>query len=319
MYDLRSSPICRHPIEKEKPLSFAAMLFAVLVIMFLTSFLQAMVMVTAFFLTRYRALLAMSESAVRAEEIAALLQEFAQTDLCLLLQLFSTVATIALTLTLCICLLKRKPSSLALSRRGSLWQYLLGLVLGVALFSASFGVASINGAQRILGVASPVNVGMLVLLFFGYVIQAASEEILFRGFVMCDLARRSSPVFAVLISSLAFSLAHYSNTGIGFVALLNLFLFGVLASVLVLRTGSLLGAAALHTAWNFTQGHVFGCRVSGLLTESTVLHTEAVDALKLTNGGAFGPEGGVAVTVVLLVSIALFLVFPSPKNKSEAE
>jgi membrane protease YdiL (CAAX protease family) len=173
--------------------------------------------------------------------------------------------------------------------------------------------------MKLLDIPSSVNVGMLLLLFFGYVIQAASEEILFRGFLMCDLARRRSPVSAVILSSFAFALAHGSNVEIGAIALLNLFLFGVLASLWVLRTGSLIGAAALHTAWNFTQGHVFGCRVSGLVTNSTIFYSDVLPSHKLTNGGEFGPEGGVAVTVVFIVFIVLLLVFPSRKKNSEAD
>lgn len=319
MYDFRSSSICKYSTEKEKTLSLAGMLFALLAIMLLTSMLQSALLTGAFFLTNFRSLPQITDKEAFLKELSTLLENFYQSDISLLLQLFSTVATIALTLTLCLVILRRSLASLALVRRGAVWQYLIGLVLGALVFSASFGVASLNGSVKLLGIAPSANVGMLITLFFGYVIQAASEEILFRGFLMCDLARRQSPTLAIVLSSLAFALAHSSNTGIGFIAVLNLFLFGVLASILVLRTGSLFGACALHTAWNFTQGHVFGCRVSGLVTDSTVFYSEALPSHKLTNGGAFGPEGGVAVTVVFIVFIVLLLVFPSKKKSSEAD
>ncbi len=315
MYDLRSSSVCKRSSEGERPLSLPLMLFALLVILFLSSSLQTALLLPAFFISEYRVIFGMGESESFLEELLLCFEGFIQSDVGLLIQLLSTAFTVVLTLVLCTVLLKRRPASLALCKRGAALHYLLGLVLGGALFAACFGVASINGSLKLLGIASPVKVGMILLLFVGYVVQAASEEILFRGFLMCDLARRFSPVTAVLLSSAVFATAHFSNAGIGPIAVLNLFLFGVFVSLWVLRTGNLLGACAIHTAWNFTEGHVFGCRVSGFVADSTVFHCDALTSLSLTNGGAFGPEGGVAVTVVFLIVIVLLLVFPSRKEK----
>ena len=319
MYDLKSSSIYKYRDEKAKPLSLSVLLFSVLVIMFMTSSLQSVILMPVFLMVNFREILQAFYHENPLAEISVLLEEFGRSDLCLLIQLFATAAMIVLTLVLCLSLLKRKPASLALSRRGFAWKYLLGLLFGALLFAAVFGVASVNGSIKIIGVSSPLNVGMLILILIGYVVQGASEEFLFRGFLMCDLARQASPLSAILLSSLAFSLAHAMNIGSGFIPLMNVFLFGVLASLVLMRSGSLLAVSALHSAWNFVEGHVFGCRVSGLITESTLFVTESAPTLSLTNGGEFGPEGGVAVTVVMLVAIVLVLVFPSKNARKEAE
>ncbi len=316
MYDLRSSSVCRYPTEGERPLSLPLLLFSALVILFMSSSLQTLILVPAFIFSNYRAVLSLSESETFLEELLALYERFLQSDLSLLVQLFGGAFTLALTLVFVLALLRRKAGSLALFKRGALKKYLLGLVFGGALFAACFGLAMVNGSFKLVGTASPVPIGMLILLFFGYVVQAASEEVLFRGLVMCELVRRGAPAKAVLFSAGLFALVHFSNPELGIVALLNLFLFGVLAALLVLRSGSLIGACALHTAWNFTEGHIFGCSVSGLFTESSVFHFEALSSHSLTNGGGFGPEGGIAVTVVFLLTILLLLIFPSRSTRS---
>lgn len=319
MYDLRSSSVCRGATEGERPLSLPLLLFALLIILFMSSSLQSIILLPAFLLSDFRAVLDASKSETFFAELTALYERFLQSDVSLAVQLYSCACTLVLTLVLCLAILKRKPAALALRKAGAARQYLLGLIVGGVLFGACFALASVNGSLRLVGLTSPLKVGMLLLLFFGYVVQAASEEILFRGFLMCDLARRASPARAVLFSSGAFAIAHFSNSGVGFVALLNLFLFGVLAALWTLRSGNLLGACALHTAWNFAEGHVFGCSVSGFVTDTTVFASQAAPSLSLTNGGAFGPEGGVAVTVVFLLAVLLLLVFPSQRRNSEAD
>jgi hypothetical protein len=59
--------------------------------------------------------------------------------------------------------------------------------------------------------------------------------------------------------------------------------------------------------------------VSGLVPNSKLLISFSDPAQSLTNGGAFGPEGGIAVTVVFLLFIVFLLVFPNGKKKNEAE
>ena len=322
MYDFHTSSIRNCSVKNEKPMTLSAMLFAVLIILILTSVLQSTVLLSAFAFSSFGEIYEVisTESSVEkvVEEISYIYAEFAESDLCIILQLFSTAATIVLTLVLCFCIQKRGLASLAIFRKGAAKHYLLGLLLGALLFALSYGITLMNGSMKLVGVASPIKIGTLFVIFLGYVVQAASEELLFRGFFTCDLVRRGSPVSAVFLGSLVFAFAHASNTGIGFVALLNVFLFGVIASILVLRTGSLIGACALHTAWNFTQGHVFGCRVSGLLTDSTIFNTETNSAMSLTNGGDFGPEGGLAVTIVFLVVLVLLLILPS-RQKEDAQ
>jgi membrane protease YdiL (CAAX protease family) len=110
-----------------------------------------------------------------------------------------------------------------------------------------------------------------------------------------------------------------SNTGISILAFLNLFLFGVFASLYMIRSGSIFGVCALHSAWNFAQGNVFGIRVSGMNISHSLLQSEINYDRALTNGGEFGAEGGVAVTLALLIAIMLVVYLPQRKKETQVK
>ena len=160
---------------------------------------------------------------------------------------------------------------------------------------------------------------LLILYLFGFLIQGAAEEVLLRGYFMVSATNASSPLVAVLFSSMIFSALHIANVGVSLLGLLNIFLFGVLLGFIVFRTRSLWLSMALHGIFNFMEGNVFGFSVSGISTGQSVLSSTVLDGRSLTHGGAVGPEGGAAMTVVLLVAIAIFLLLPQGKAEKRAD
>jgi hypothetical protein len=85
-------------------------------------------------------------------------------------------------------------------------------------------------------------------------LQASGEEIIFRGYVLQQLAARyrSLAVWGFLPAFL-FGLAHYGNgaeLGIGWQYVAVTTLFGLAAAALVWRTGSLAAAMGMHTGMN---------------------------------------------------------------------
>ena len=90
-------------------------------------------------------------------------------------------------------------------------------------------------------------------------------------------------------------------------------LFGVFASLYAMADDGIAGACAIHTIWNFLQGNIFGFEVSGNnMGEPLFLLGE--EKANIINGGAFGAEGGLAVTVVL--AIAVIIVFEKNSRNS---
>ena len=73
--------------------------------------------------------------------------------------------------------------------------------------------------------------------------------------------------------------------------------------------------AALHSAWNFAQGNLFGIPVSGLTGSPSPLTATLSDGLTWVSGGDFGIEGGLAATAVLLLGCGIVLLLPTKSRE----
>lgn len=154
------------------------------------------------------------------------------------------------------------------------------------------------------------NTPLLILFAIGFVIQGLAEEVMCRGFLIAHITRRYSVKTAVIASSILFALLHAFNpSGISLVALINLFLFGVFASQMFLYSENIWLCAGFHTVWNYVQGNVLGVPVSGVPIPSFFKMTTN-ENMSLINGGNFGLEGGIPVTIILVAGcvILYFLI-----------
>ena len=183
------------------------------------------------------------------------------------------------------------------------------------MFSIVYVLSLVSGEVTFSGFNNQASIKTILLFFFAFLIQGASEEIMLRGFVFTTVSANYGTTLGVFINAFLFAWLHLGNSGISAIALVNLFLFGILASLYFLRRGSIWGICAIHSAWNFAQGNVFGLNVSGnALSESLFVTVQSERTL--ISGGTFGPEGGVAVTIVFIIGILILLPM---KNKNIEE
>jgi uncharacterized protein len=140
-----------------------------------------------------------------------------------------------------------------------------------------------------------------------FTVAALAEEAIFRGYPFQVLVRWTGPVAATLLSAVLFAVAHGANPEVGVLALVNIFLAGVLLAVAYLRTLSLWFATALHLAWNWTMATLFDLPVSGIALFDTPLYDAAVGGPEWWTGGGFGPEGGLVGTLGFGVALLLVL------------
>ncbi|MBI2333911.1 MAG: CPBP family intramembrane metalloprotease, partial [Chloroflexi bacterium] len=193
--------------------------------------------------------------------------------------------------------------------------YARGVLIGAVMFAGAVGILALFGSVSFeqgepsqQGLAA---LGGVMLVLIGWVIQGGAEEVLMRGWVLPVIGARYKPWIGLLISSLIFALLHGLNPGLSTIALINLALFGVFAGLYAMREGSMWGISALHSVWNWVQGNFFGFQVSGMdASGGTLLNLMETGADWFT-GGTFGPEGGLAVTIVLVISIAITLFWKS--------
>ena len=231
-----------------------------------------------------------------------------------ILTLFATALTTLLVFVYCRGIEGRSYTSMGIRAKGMLKNYGFGYLVGITMITAAVVLAVLLGGARFTGFNSGVSAFYILLFFAGFLVQGMSEELCFRGYFMVSCANKVSVVWAVIISSAAFAAMHLANQGISLLALINLLLFGGFAAVYVLRTDDLWGACAIHSAWNFFQGNVFGISVSGSAQTASVFGTAFVDGRGLVSGDRFGIEGGICTTIVLLAGIALVLFLPQKKR-----
>lgn len=211
---------------------------------------------------------------------------------------------------------KRPFWTLGLERAGAGLKYLRGVGVGLLMFVAAIGISAafgfISPASSSSQPQGMVALGGVLLVLLGWIVQGAAEEALTRGWLLPVVGARHNPVLGVIISSAVFSLFHSLNffgleisSGYIALALFNLFLFGVFTALYALYERSLWGVFSLHSIWNWAQGNLFGFQVSGQNAPGGTLFDLMEVGPDAVTGGAFGPEGGLSVTIVLLVSCAI--------------
>ena len=195
----------------------------------------------------------------------------------------------------------RSFSSLGLSFRGHFGEFVEGACMAFVLYIIGFCVSLWRGWVVVDGISG--FTGMLACSFILFFIVALTEELLMRGYVLGRLLQtRLNKYVSLSISSLLFSGFHLFTPHLSFLSLLNLFLAGVLLGTAYLYTRNLWCAIGLHLFWNWLQGPVLGYRVSGIDLFSPFLQT-SIYGNHLITGGAFGFEGSMVCTVLLVVAI----------------
>ncbi len=239
-----------------------------------------------------------------------------QSDLALP-NLFLTIIITIFAIIYCRSIEKRNLYSMGFTRKKAVSDYLTGLFIGLLMFSVAVLIAFLCGTLTYNGFVLGDGIYLLLAFLAGFIIQGMSEEVFLRGYFMISVANRSPILLAVLTNSVLFALLHIYNNGIDVLSLINLVLFGIFASIYTLKMNSIWGICAVHTAWNFVQGNIFGIRVSGMPVKASLFSFQAKEAGTIINGGAFGLEGGLAVTTVLVISTLILLSIEGRGLKEE--
>lgn len=137
-------------------------------------------------------------------------------------------------------------------RWGEFWTG-AGMAAAMYVVAAVIAIAVVGPPERsdlTVGTWALWTLPIVALTFF----QASGEELIFRGYWLQELAALSrSPLVWAVMPALLFGLAHYDPTRdllMNTVYVMATLVFGLIAALLVWRTGSLSAAMGLHTANN---------------------------------------------------------------------
>ena len=212
---------------------------------------------------------------------------------------------------------KRSFSSLGFFPNQATSKIVSGLLIGAAMFSLIIialyftnNLAWQNGSIQTQGLQLFFPI---LLIFFSFLVQGSTEEIVIRGWLMPNIATTQKPWIAISISAAVFALLHGLNSNITVLAVFNLVLFGYFIAIFALKQGSLIGACVWHGIWNWLQGNVYGLEVSGNKNGLTLFNFIETGPDWLT-GGKFGPEGGLAATIILIFASLIALNLKNKPN-----
>lgn len=129
---------------------------------------------------------------------------------------------------------------------------------------------------------------------------ALVEELVFRGYPFAVLRDAWGWKVALVVTSIAFGVAHVDNPGADLEAIIAVIVAGVFLGSVLVATGSLFAAWMAHFSWNWMMAAVLHTAVSGLPFSAP--DYRIIDAgPDWATGGRWGPEGGVGALVGMLV------------------
>lgn len=231
-------------------------------------------------------------------------------------ELFSFVIILLLFIFWVKVVEKNPLSSLGFVKRNWLkylgWGILMSLVqMGViALIYQVSGIGSF-----VLNELSLEPLLFILGLFPFWLLQGGTEEVATRGWLLTRIAARANLPLAIAISSSLFGILHLGNSGVTFLSLLNIILDGVLAALLFIYTDSIWLVVAQHGTWNYVQGNLLGFQVSGTGADASIFSFTMGSGPDWLTGGAFGAEGSIITTLVLLVSLVIVYRLGERKEK----
>jgi membrane protease YdiL (CAAX protease family) len=196
---------------------------------------------------------------------------------------------------------RRPVASMGFTWQGYQHHALVGFLLGPALLG--LGTLILYATRHLQWNNLQFHPDDLFISLVLMMLVALGEEMVFRGYILRNLMKSLNKWLALGISTLLFALAHLGNPGITAPAFINLILGGLLLGINYIYTRNLWFALLFHVSWNYIQGPVLGYSISGVPLQS-VLEPELTGPGWLT-GGAFGFEGSLVGTMVMLPALLL--------------
>ena len=132
-----------------------------------------------------------------------------------------------------------------------LWGILGAVIIFFVIFVFEFALIKLGyNAEDLSNIPDLQALFSPTFLFLLIAIQPVGEEIFFRGFINEKIERFTSPIIAIVLTSVLFGIAHMSY-GKLFPAIMPI-LMGLVLGYIVYKTNNLYSAIFAHVAFNLT-------------------------------------------------------------------
>ncbi|MFD0094690.1 CPBP family intramembrane glutamic endopeptidase, partial [Bacillus cereus] len=169
---------------------------------------------------------------------------------------------------------RRSVLSVGLRDRRGVTRFVTGFAVGLAMFGLALILLMLFAGYRGGAVEGHTTVGtaaiwIVLSLVPVWIVQSSTEEIVVRGYLLqWHGVKLRNGWMAIIAPSVLFAVVHLDFHPL---VLVNIFLFGILFSLLSLAQGSIWLAAGIHTAWNMAQSNIFGLPGESSFREVTVV------------------------------------------------
>ena len=213
---------------------------------------------------------------------------------------------IALVVSLWVRYREKRPfSSLGFYKQDWFKNLLKGFLIGAVQFSLVVVLLLVTGTGSLkLGQLNLQSLIFVVAIIPFWILQGGTEELVTRGWLFPAVSAKSNIFIGILISSALFGALHLFNPGVTVLSIVNIILDGIFACFLMLKYDNMWVLAGMHGAWNFVQGNIYGIQVSGQGASTSILNYSSQSSVDLLSGGAFGAEGSIFASIVLIGCIA---------------
>ncbi|MDP4177786.1 MAG: CPBP family intramembrane metalloprotease [Bacillota bacterium] len=195
---------------------------------------------------------------------------------------------------------------------------IIGLIFGAVSLIIVFIVLLVTKNILLLNSLTKPNIGFsLVTGLIVFIFVGINEEMFSRGYCMTVLKQTNNKYVVVIVSAIIFSLMHSLNPGMNPFCYVNLFLFGLLTAYMAIKSSNLWLSIGYHITWNYFEGNVCGFLVSGQGTSG--MYNLKIPANNFINGGEFGPEGGIVVTIIILLGFIYLWKFYKPSLDASSQ
>ena len=179
---------------------------------------------------------------------------------------------------------------------------LLGFLSLTILLFAMRAAGVFHFAGTALHGADIVKWAVAYLIVF--LLVALREEFRARGYALFTLSLGVGFWPAAILTSAFFAFSHRGNSGEDWIGLFNVGLFGLLACLLLRRTGNLWMPIGLHFSFDWAETYFYGVANSGQTLPGHFLNS-TFSGPGWLSGGTVGPEGSVLCTLLIA---ALWLI-----------
>ena len=195
----------------------------------------------------------------------------------------------------------------------------IGWIVSTVYFSTVMACLYLSGNYVVTSVQFNLDSQLCWLGIF--LLVGTSEEIACRGIIFRLISDKWNVATGLVVSALLFGFLHVFNEGATVWASL----------AIALNSGWLMGIAyayhqtiwvpiGMHWAWNYLEGGVFGCAVSGTPLDYRPLITPKISGTDLLSGGAFGPEASIiCVAIGIGISIVYTVLYIKKRKRLGAK